>query len=198
ASDRFPGDPPAQRQHRIGIDRQNPVEARAQLASSIGRVAAIDRERKAVGDQPRLGIVGRVAVLRLDSRVGRDAAVRRSEAVAAFEPPAVGLRVEGGGQGGESGAPTGGRPVGGEGEGRGKVGRTPPGRTVDAGLEGIALAAAQALRQLQSVPAPLSRRNKMNVGERTTDAFSGKTLPRKVAAAALLYFTLVPPSYAEA
>jgi hypothetical protein len=32
-----PGDAPAQRQHRVGIDRQHPVEARAQLAPSIGR-----------------------------------------------------------------------------------------------------------------------------------------------------------------
>ena len=119
-------------------------------------------------------------------------------AVAAFEPPAVALRVEVGGQVVEDGEPIGGHPVVGEGEGRGKVGRTPPGRTVDAGLEGIALAAAQALRQLQSVPAPLSRRNKMNVGERTTDAFSGKTLPRKVPAAVSSYCTCGHSSYAEA
>ena len=38
-----PGNAPAQRQHRIGIDRQNPVEARAQLAPGVGRVAGADR-----------------------------------------------------------------------------------------------------------------------------------------------------------
>src|SRR3954470_17220167 len=36
-----PSDPRAQRQHRIGVDRQHPVEARAQLASGVGCVAAI-------------------------------------------------------------------------------------------------------------------------------------------------------------
>jgi hypothetical protein len=40
------------------IDRQQPVEARAQLAPSVGRIAAVD-ERKAGGDQPGLGVAGR-------------------------------------------------------------------------------------------------------------------------------------------
>jgi hypothetical protein len=31
----------AQRQHRIGIDRQNPVEARAQFAPGVGGVPTI-------------------------------------------------------------------------------------------------------------------------------------------------------------
>jgi len=38
-------------------------------------------------------------------------------------------------------------PVIGEGEGRAEIGRTPAGRTVERGLEGIALTAAQPLRQ---------------------------------------------------
>ena len=93
-----PRDAPAQRQHRIGIDRQHPVEARAQLASGVGGVAAIERERKAVRDQPGLGVARRVETLRLDRSVGRDPDVGRRETVAAFEPPAVALRVEVGGQ----------------------------------------------------------------------------------------------------
>jgi hypothetical protein len=54
-----PGDPPAQRQYRISIDRQQPVEARAQLAPGVGRIAAVETERKAGGDQPGLGVAGR-------------------------------------------------------------------------------------------------------------------------------------------
>ena len=119
-------------------------------------------------------------------------------AVAAFEPPAVALRVEVGGQVVADGEAVGRHPMISKGEGRGEISRAVFRRTIDAGLEGIALAAAQALRQLQSVPAPLSRRNKMNVGERTTDAFSGKTLPRKVPAAVSSYCTCGHSSYAEA
>jgi hypothetical protein len=70
-----PGNAPTQRQHRIGIERQHPVEARAQLAPGVGRVATIEIERKAVGDQPGLGVAGRVEVLPLDRRVGRDPGV---------------------------------------------------------------------------------------------------------------------------
>ena len=83
---------------RVGIDRQHPVEARAQLAPGIGRVAAIEGERKAVGDDAGLAIARRVEALRLDRGVGRDANIGRLEAVAAFEPPAVALRVEVSGQ----------------------------------------------------------------------------------------------------
>ena len=39
-----------------------------------------------------------IVVLRLDRGVGRDPAIGRPEAVAAFEPPAVALGVEVGGQ----------------------------------------------------------------------------------------------------
>jgi hypothetical protein len=50
-----PGDAPAQRQHRVGIDRQHPVEARTQLAARVGRVARAEAEPKAVGDDIGLG-----------------------------------------------------------------------------------------------------------------------------------------------
>ena len=45
-----PGEPSAQRQHRVGIDRQHPIEARAQLAPGIGRVASVEGEREAAAD----------------------------------------------------------------------------------------------------------------------------------------------------
>ena len=86
--------------------------------------------------------------LRLDRGVGRNPAVGRPEAVAAFEPPAVALRVEVGGQVvAGKGEAVGRHPVVGEGEGRGEISRARSRRAVDAGLEGIALAAAQPLRQ---------------------------------------------------
>ena len=72
----------------------------------------------------------------------------QSEAIAAFEPPAVALRIEVRGQvvAGE-GETVGRHPVIGEGEGRREIGRAGMGRAVHAGLEGIALAATQPLRQ---------------------------------------------------
>jgi hypothetical protein len=79
--------------------------------------------------------------------VGRNAAVRRPEPIAAFEPPAVALRVEVSGQMVAEGEAVGGHPVVGEGEGRGEIGRAVFRCAVDAGLEGIALAAAEPLRQ---------------------------------------------------
>ena len=69
-----PSDPPTQRQHGIGVDRQHPVEARAQLASGVGRVAAIEGKCKAVRDGAGLGVTGRVEALRLDRGVGGDPA----------------------------------------------------------------------------------------------------------------------------
>ena len=72
-----PGDAPAQRQHRVGIDRQHPVEARTQLAARVGRVARAEAEPKAVGDDIGLGEAWRVEALRLDRGVGRDAATSR-------------------------------------------------------------------------------------------------------------------------
>ena len=73
--------------------------------------------------------------------------VGRSETVAAFEPPAVALRVEVGGQVIAEGETIGRHPVIGEGEGRCEISRAVFGRAVDAGLEGIAFAAAEPLRQ---------------------------------------------------
>ena len=72
---------------------------------------------------------------------------RHGEAIAALDPPAVALRVKVGGQVVVDGEAVSRHPVIGEGKGRGEIGRTPAGRAVEASLEGIALAAAQPLRQ---------------------------------------------------
>jgi hypothetical protein len=88
-----------------------------------------------------------VEVLRLDCGIGRDATPRHAEAVAAFKPPAVTLRIEVGAEMIEDGKAVGRHPVIGEGEGRGEIGGAGFRRAVDAGLERIALPAAQPLRQ---------------------------------------------------
>src|SRR5258707_6339418 len=62
------------------------------------RNSVVEDECKAVGDQAALGVSRRVETLRLDRGVGRDSAIWRPEQVAAFEPPAVALGVEVGGQ----------------------------------------------------------------------------------------------------
>jgi hypothetical protein len=49
---------------------------------------------KAVGNTAGLAEARRVEALRLDRRVGRDPSKQRLEAVAAFRPPAIALRVE--------------------------------------------------------------------------------------------------------
>ena len=85
--------------------------------------------------------------LPLDRGIGRDAAVDGGEAIAALDPPAVALRVEVSGEVVADGEAVGRHPVIGEGEGRGEIGGTGAGGAVEAGLEGIALAAAQPLRQ---------------------------------------------------
>jgi hypothetical protein len=94
-----PSQAPAQRQYRVGIDRQNPVEGGPN--SLVVSVASRSlTERKAVGDQPGLGVAGRVEALRLDGGVGREPTIGRPETIATFEPPGVALRVEvGGGDG---------------------------------------------------------------------------------------------------
>ena len=67
-----PGDAPAQRQRGVGVDRQNPVEARAQFAPGIGRIARGKGQGKAVGNGAELAVVRGVEALRLERRVGRD------------------------------------------------------------------------------------------------------------------------------
>src|SRR5262249_45413521 len=76
--------------------------------------------------------------------------VRRSETIAAFEPPAVALRVEIGSEAVADGCAVGRHPVVGEGKRRGEIGGTEAGGAADAGLEGIAPAAAPPPR-----PAPM-------------------------------------------
>src|SRR5262249_59923487 len=80
----------------------------------------------------------------VDRGVGRDPPVRRSEAIAAFPPPAVALRVEARGEALADGEAVGRHPVIGEGK---RLGGAGAGGAVDAGLERVALSAAQPLRQ---------------------------------------------------
>src|SRR5262249_59627786 len=85
---------------------------------------------------------------RWDGGVGREPAIDGGEAIAAFYPAAEALRVEARAEAvAGKGEAVGRHPMVGEGQGRGDVGRPPSRRAVDAGLERIALAAAQALRQ---------------------------------------------------
>jgi hypothetical protein len=89
-----PGDARAQRERGLGVEQQQPVEAPAQLAAGIGRVARIKAEREAAAGKVGLTIRRCVEALRLDRRVGREPAVDGSEAIAAFNPAAEALRVE--------------------------------------------------------------------------------------------------------
>ena len=82
---------PAPRWDRAASTRSK--RAPSSLLVSV-RVARTEGERKAVGDDAGLAVARRVEALRLDRRVGRDPAIGRREAIAAFEPPAVALRVE--------------------------------------------------------------------------------------------------------
>src|SRR5262249_58377200 len=95
---------------------------------------------------------------------GREAAVGGPKGVPAFEPPAVALRVEVGGEVVADGEAVGRHPMVGEREGRGEIGWARTRCAVDAGLEGIALAAAQPLRQ-----APIGAA----AGQRETPTVSG-------------------------
>src|SRR4029078_7436231 len=93
-------------------------------------------------------VVGRAATLRLDCRIGRDPAEHPSKAITALEASADALRIELRGEGvaGE-GEAVGRHPGVGECESCGEVGRAGTGGAIDAGLEGIAPATTQPLRQ---------------------------------------------------
>src|SRR3989440_13009068 len=81
--------------------------------------------------------------------MGGDPAVEGGDAVAALHAPAERLRVEAGGEMvAGKGEAVSRHPVIGEGERGGEIARPPLRRAVEAGLERIALAAAQSLRQV--------------------------------------------------
>src|SRR6516225_12021748 len=89
-----PGHARAQGERGLGVEQQQPVEAPAQLAPGIGRVARVEREREAAGVEVALIIRRRVEALRLDRRVRREPAVDGGEAIAALDAAAERLRVE--------------------------------------------------------------------------------------------------------
>ena len=111
-------------------------------------VAAGKAQPEAAAVDIGLVVIGRAEALRLDGRIGRDPAEHPSKAIAAFEASADALRIELRGEVIPSeGEPVRGHPVVGEGEGRREIGRAGAGGAIHAGLEGIALAATQPLRQ---------------------------------------------------
>ena len=66
-----PGDARAQRERRLGIEQQQPIEASAQLAPRVGRVARIEAKREAAAVEIGLAIARRVEPLGLDRRNSR-------------------------------------------------------------------------------------------------------------------------------
>src|SRR5262249_56625917 len=98
-----------------------------------------------------------------------------AEVVAVYAGAAVALRVEVGGEVVADGEAVGRHPMIGERKRRGEVGRTPAGRAVDAGLEGIALAAAQPLRQAPIGAAAGQREAHHGVGRETIIEAGGET-----------------------
>src|SRR4029453_17373777 len=61
-----PGEPPAQRERSRGVERDEPVEARAELAPRVGAGARIISERKSGAAAVDLAVAGRAEALRLD------------------------------------------------------------------------------------------------------------------------------------
>src|SRR5262245_64728284 len=105
-------------------------------------------ESKAAAGGIGLDIARRVERLRLDRRVAREPPVVGGKAIAAFYAPAERLRVDARGEMvAGKGEAVGRHPVVGEGKRGGEIGGTRTRRAIDAGLERIALAAADALRQ---------------------------------------------------
>src|SRR6516164_4690611 len=130
--------PRAQRERGLGVEQQQTVEASAQLASGVGRVARIKAERKTAAGEIGLAVRRRMEVLCLDCGVRREPAVDGREAIAAFYPPAERLRVEARAEMiAGKGEAVGRHPVIGVGERRGEIGGTRARRAVEAGLERV-------------------------------------------------------------
>ena len=141
-----PGQPPAQRQRRAGVERDEAVEARAQFAAGVGRGARIISEREAAAVGVGLAVARRAEALRLDRGIRSDPAVEGREAVAAFDAAAERLRVEAGGEVvAGKGEAVGRHPMVGVCERCREIGRAPARRAVEAGLERVALPSAEPL-----------------------------------------------------
>src|ERR1700716_1999786 len=78
-----PGKPRAQREHGVGIDRQQAVEAGTQFAAGVGAGATVVREREAAAVDVGLAVARRAEILRLHRGVRREPAEHRGEAIAA-------------------------------------------------------------------------------------------------------------------
>jgi hypothetical protein len=65
-----PGEPGTQRQRRVRVERQQAVEAGAELAARVGRGAAVVAERKTAAVDIGLAVGRRAEALRLDRRKG--------------------------------------------------------------------------------------------------------------------------------
>ena len=145
-----PGETAAQYQ-RHAIDDLQIVDARAELASGVGGIHRSVRQPEAAAGEIGLAVARRMEVLRLQRGIRRhpddDAGDRHGITIAAFEPRSVALADEGRPQLIAERNAVGGEPVIGEGERGREIGRTGMRLGIDAGLEGIAAAAAQALRQ---------------------------------------------------
>jgi hypothetical protein len=124
-----PGEPRPQREHGVGIERQQAVEARAQFAPGVGAGATGIGKPEAAAVDVGLAVARGAEVLRLDGGIGRQPAEDGREAVATFNPRAEALRVEAGGEMiARKREAVGRHPVIGEGQRRRDIGRTPPAR----------------------------------------------------------------------
>src|SRR5215831_15368056 len=125
------------------------VETRTQFAPCIGCGVASVAEGKAAADDIGLVVTRRAEALRLQRRVWRHPADHGCEAIAAFGAAAETLRGEVRGEMiTEGGQAVSRHPMVGEGERTGEIPRTGAGDGVGAGLERVAPAAAEALRQV--------------------------------------------------
>ena len=93
-----PGEPCAQREHGAGVERQQAVEARAELAAGVGAGAAVIGQSEAAAVDVGLAVGRGAEVLRLHRGVRREPAEQGGEAIAALHPRAERLRVEAGGE----------------------------------------------------------------------------------------------------
>src|SRR5664280_2269371 len=162
-----PGRAPAQRQYCAVVERDLLVEPRAEFAARVARRVGVVREPKAAAGDIGFAIAGDVEALRLQGRIGRKSDHRRRETVAALEAPADAVRVEVGRELVAGDGNTVGRyPVRRIGERTGEISRARSRQAVDAGLESIALAAAEPVRQAPVSAGATEREADLGVGRK--------------------------------
>ena len=141
-----PGGAGVERKHGRARDGQRLIKTRAQLAARVTAVACVVVQAEAAQDLVRFAIAWRVEGLRLHRRIGGNPAEEGSKAPAALEASAIALRTKARCEviAGKSEAVSR-KPVLGKGERAGKVGGTVARDAVEAGLEGVAVAAPQSV-----------------------------------------------------